>query len=85
MTPPTQEQVQAAFDVFKTMFDLIKASPNGIPSGELYAIVMGVMSIDQYNHLIQIGIDAGRIRNENHLLTWIDKDNDNDKPQTQNP
>ncbi len=43
-----------------------------IPSGHLYARLMGYMSLETYEALIGILIEAGKIRrHRNHLLEWV--------------
>lgn len=43
-----------------------------VPSGHLYAMVMGKMDINTYNHLIDTLIKGGVVRREpSHLLVWI--------------
>jgi len=44
------------------------AGKNGIPSGELYAMCMGHMSLELYQSLIQGMVEAGVITNKGHLL-----------------
>lgn len=42
-----------------------------IPSGHLYAVVMGRMGLEMYETAIQMLVKGGLVRNNNHLLTWI--------------
>jgi hypothetical protein len=42
-----------------------------VPSGHLYAHVMGAMSLETYQGLIGILKRAGLIEEKAHLLTWI--------------
>jgi len=49
--------------------DAIKeAGEDGIPSGHLYAAVMGHMNLDTYNGIIDILKKAGKVKEENFLL-----------------
>lgn len=42
-----------------------------VPSGKLYASVMGVMSLEQFNKVVDILKEAGVVReSQQHLLTW---------------
>lgn len=43
-----------------------------IPSGHLYAAVMGHFSIGEYMSAIGILKDVGLVKESNHLLTWIE-------------
>ena len=44
------------------------AGKNGIPSGHLYAMLMGRMSLHLYQSLIAGMVDAELITNKGHLL-----------------
>lgn len=41
-----------------------------VPSGHLYAQVMGHMTLDTYNGILGILTRAGLIEVKNHLITW---------------
>jgi len=43
-----------------------------VPSGHLYARLMGVMELHQYEQVIGLLVDARLVdRDRNHLLRWI--------------
>ena len=42
-----------------------------VPSGHLYARLMGRLSLEEYNLLIGFIQRAGLIKIQNHLITWI--------------
>ena len=42
-----------------------------VPSGHLYAQVMGHMTLDNYNAIIASLVGTGLVQNNGHLLTWI--------------
>lgn len=43
-----------------------------VPSGHLYARLMGIMDLDQYEQVIGLLIDAHLVeRDPSHLLHWI--------------
>lgn len=43
-----------------------------VPSGHLYAQLCGAVTLNQYEGIISILIDAGLVRRaSSHLLTWI--------------
>lgn len=49
----------------------------GLPSGHLYAQLMGVMTHERYEELISIFISEGLIRRTpGHLLVWIKEEED---------
>ena len=42
-----------------------------VPSGHLYANLMGKMDLNTYNEIIGILVESGKVKQESHLLTWI--------------
>jgi hypothetical protein len=44
-----------------------------IPSGHLYAAVMGKCTLEEYNAALAILKRVGMIRESGHLLTWAHK------------
>jgi hypothetical protein len=43
-----------------------------VPSGHLYARLMGIMDLHQYEQVIELLIDARLVeRDRSHLLRWI--------------
>lgn len=68
----TTEDVHAAIQVAATILDAIRAfGPRGVPAGELYAAVMGSMSLDSFTSIIGALKRANLVREANHLLTAI--------------
>lgn len=45
-----------------------EAGDQGIPSGHLYAMLCGKMSLELYQSIIDVLTEAGRITNKGHLL-----------------
>jgi len=69
-----KKQVVAILLFAKIVEEAVKdAGPNGIPSGHLYAAMMGRMNIDTYNYTIGLLKEAGAITEQNHLLRWTRK------------
>lgn len=65
----TTKQKETLKEVILIIDDAIKeAGEFGIPSGHLYAMVMGVMSLNLYQQIIAGMVDAGAITNKNNLL-----------------
>lgn len=61
------------FDRVKPVLDAVqeivqRAGPKGIPSGHLYAMLMGYMDLNTYQSMINIMVQAGGITLENHVL-----------------
>lgn len=65
-------QVNAAVQVVVAIGESIKEL-GSVPSGHLYARLMGRMSLETYNKIIDILVKTGAVKNENHLLTWVGK------------
>ena len=66
MTP----QAAAMWLVIGAFRDALReAGDRGIPSGEMYAIVMGKMSLDTYTGIIEAMKMLGMVKESNHLLT----------------
>lgn len=67
----SKEDIRAAVEIASAVAQVIQ-SAGEIPSGELYAHLMGTMDIETYERLIQSMINTGLIRRErSHLLVWI--------------
>lgn len=69
---PTTEQLEAIKRAALAILEAITAAgDNGIPSGHLYAALMGKMSLDTYNKFIDALVCAKKITNEGYLLKAI--------------
>lgn len=66
----TAEQLRAGLDLMFAATEVIR-SKKEIPNGELYASMMGVLSIHSYETMIQTLKNAKLIEEKNHLLRWI--------------
>ncbi len=69
---PSKSEVNAAVQVVVAVGEAIK-SLGSVPSGHLYAQLMGRMSLETYNKVIALLVKTGAVKNENHLLTWVGK------------
>ncbi len=68
--PTSQEQARAAVGMVMAVGEAIQ-SLGEVPSGELYARLMGNLNFTQYNQIIEILVGAKLISNHAHLLKWI--------------
>lgn len=66
----TQAEVSAAVQVVVAVGEAIKAFGK-VPNGELYAHLMGRMSLETYNKIIALLVKTGAIKVENHEIIWI--------------
>ena len=66
---PTPEQLRAYLDALLALCEAIRAL-GSVPSGVLYAHVMGVMSIDAYASAVATMKGAGLVVEEAHVLRW---------------
>ena len=63
------------FETCKAIYDTIaEAGEEGIPSGHLYAMLTGIMSLDVYNNLIDTLKRTGMITEKFHVLTVVKKE-----------
>lgn len=66
----TKEQVKASVDMALAVADAIRELGE-VPSGHLYARLMGHMDIDAYSQMIELLKDAKVITVTNHLIKWV--------------
>lgn len=66
----TAKEKEAALAILVAVGEAIK-DLGSVPSGHLYAQLMGQMSLDQYNSVIGVLKRVGAVKEENHLLTYI--------------
>lgn len=66
----TAEQVTAGIRMAAAVGGAIR-DLGSVPSGHLYARLMGHMSLDTYNKLIGILKQSNLVEESNHLLTWV--------------
>lgn len=64
----TSEQVKAMSALLIAITEAINAVPEGIPSGHLYASLMGKMSLQVYEQIISALVACHKIRKQGHLL-----------------
>jgi len=67
-TEVLKKALKAELEILRAMYDAIKES-NGMPSGHLYAAVMGQMSLDQYTKRIDRLKSLNLITESNHWLS----------------
>lgn len=68
----TKEDIARVKATIEAVAEAIKALGE-VPSGHLYARLMQHMTLEQYESIISVLIDQGRIARTNHLLIWIAK------------
>lgn len=61
---------QAALQIVVALGETIR-SLGSVPSGHLYAQVMGQISLEVFNGAIGVLKKTGAVKEENHLLTWV--------------
>ena len=69
MSNAANPQVRGAVGVVLAVAEAIRDLKE-VPSGHLYAQLMGHMELATYNKIIDILKNAGMVREQNHLLTW---------------
>ena len=70
----TKSQLRSAVDAYcvalTAIGDTIRRAQS-IPSGHVYAAVMGYMSLDSYNAILNALMKAGLVQRDRlHMLTW---------------
>ena len=65
-------QVKAAVQVVVAVGQAIR-DLKSVPSGHLYAQLMGRMDLETYNKVIGVLKKTGAVKEEGHLLTWVGK------------
>lgn len=66
-----ESQAQAVAGAVLAIAECIR-SLGSVPSGHLYARLMGHMSLETYEGVIGLLIEAGKVkRHSNHLLEWV--------------
>ena len=68
----------AAFARVKPVLDAIQeiitaAGPQGVPSGHLYAMLMGYMDLNTYQTMIDLMVKAGGITLTHHVIRATEK------------
>ena len=72
MQQATQTQVNAAIQLIKVIGETLKEA-GATPSGTLYAALMQYgCTLNQYNQLIDMFKNAGKVKEVSNLLYWID-------------
>lgn len=81
MNKPTPHLDSKALDIYATfgrvkpvldvLHEVIASKPDGIPSGHLYAMLMGRVDLEDYNWMISTMVKAGGITNTGHLLKAV--------------
>ena len=66
----TTEQVTSAIQAIAALAEAIRALKT-VPSGHLYAQVMGHMTIEFYERAVGVLKGAGLVAEANHQLTWV--------------
>ena len=70
-THMTPTDAIAAVETMKAVADAIR-SLGEVPSGHLYANLVGQLSLAQFEQIIGILKRAGLVREKGHLLTWLE-------------
>ncbi len=70
MTKPTTEQINAYMAIVEALSEAIEGLGE-VPSGHLYAVVMGKINLDTYERIIDLLVSVGCVtRKPGHVLKW---------------
>jgi hypothetical protein len=53
--------------IANALYDTVRDSPNGVPAGHMYAAVMGLISLNQFEAIMSALVKDGRIRKSGHV------------------
>lgn len=71
LTIKEQAENKAVLDIVLAVCEAIRELGE-VPSGHLYARLMGMLSLEQYTRILDVLKNAGLVKEENsHLLKWI--------------
>lgn len=65
-----KEQIGAAVGMVAAIAETVRELKK-VPSGELYAQLMGTLSLEQYQGILGLLARAGLVENRNHELHWV--------------
>jgi hypothetical protein len=65
-----ESKAKSALDMVFLMSEAIREA-GSIPSGHLYAMVLGQLTMEQYTRVIGILEGAGLVRETANVLTWV--------------
>lgn len=71
MSDPTRQEVDQALAIVKAVADTIRELKE-VPSGHLYARVMGHMSYVTYESIVGMLKRTGFVVEKHHVLTWVE-------------
>jgi hypothetical protein len=67
-----KEDLEAFLAIKEAVYEAIEASgESGIPSGHLYAMLMGHMSLTTYNGLVTLLKESGKVTEAHHVLRAV--------------
>jgi len=70
MSQTTKSELAQAIHILKAAADAIREA-GSIPSGHLYAAMMGKVGMQAYNQMIALMVRSGLVElSDNHMLTW---------------
>lgn len=69
MNSPTKEQMVAGFKVMAAVCETIREAKR-IPSGTLYATLIGRMDLEAYNKMVGMLKNTGLVTEVAHELVW---------------
>lgn len=67
----TTTEIIKTIEIVKTMGSFIKEKGR-MPSGELYAVVMNYIDLQEYNYCISVLVETGIIKVENNELIYLE-------------
>jgi hypothetical protein len=79
-----RDQLESAFQALKALAEIIRHAGE-VPSGELYARLMGKVTLDDYTRLVGTLKRTGLVtETPGHLLRWVEPQNLGNNPKKNN-
>ena len=65
--PITPKQAETLKQICDAIVDAVAASPDGLPAGHLYALLMGVLTLHQFEGVMGALVSIGKVRKQGQL------------------
>jgi hypothetical protein len=68
----TAAQVAGVLNIAKALLDTVKEmGDRGAIAGPMYAACIGIMSLEQFEAIMKLLVDSGRLRKEGHIYYYV--------------
>lgn len=60
----TGTEIMTLIGLIEALIELIKANPNGVSGGELYALLCDKLDLEKFNRLMELTVMTGKIEQD---------------------